>query len=835
MVLADTFQEERDHCIGRLFGSEALIKSQILFTPSASGDNWDSAIDLIFELAKKKAWLREECGWVLFNSLQLLKTVLNGQIFTQIVLKKAHTNDLFRTSEGLSLWIAGQQNFPELALPKHVFHRKDPLHRREKSNLCRILHGTSDGESTASLQKGFWSSRLHFAWGVVFSSVLEDQPKRVSFADLWKEAVDEGLFAASASKERKYWGFLLIQRFILSAPTKTIPTLFQKNFKSCFKIQLASKDRYLHSIADRTLKTLHQRAATSTTSYIAVVSAILEIDLAFDRLTKTKTLEQLLSDADLESLEAVVPLLTNLLTLPPKEGKVQDGSALARAVSDLLVSLVRTRSFPSEGTSELSQYRDIVTAILKCFAHLAYTTSSNPTLIQNELFKERITSCLTHTIAKDSTDPSLLPNSVLSYVRELPDAVPQAEEEISTVLDRGWDTLDKITSREQAASGQVKHMLGALKMLYIFVFLQIFKGDTDAINILEELRNCYKSLRNSKVSDDDDGAGGAMLVEVLLSFVSKPSKLFRRLTSQVFSAYTNAINEQGLLLMINVLEAKEDASGLETLFDREEDGSDVEMIDEDASDVEIDMTAGMSSTEPGGDHFSESESADNDNEEDGKELEAFNAKLAQTLRTQSDESSDDDMNDEQMEALDAQITSVFKHRNGARNKKKEKKDARETMVAFKLRVLELLEIFVKQEATSTRALTIVTPLLQLINSTSNKRISEKACGLIQLFAKIYKLAKAEQTPASESLAPGRMLLQQVHRQAAEGGSNAYAMACSRSNLLATKVILNSGGSIDEVLEMNSASQKLCKIRDVFFENFQNWLTQSRQAPVPASG
>ncbi len=51
-----------------------------------------------------------------------------------------------------------------------------------------------------------------------------------------------------------------------------------------------------------------------------------------------------------------------------------------------------------------------------------------------------------------------------------------------------------------------------------------------------------------------DGKESVLLVEILLSLVSRPSVLYRRLASQVFSAYTGVMDGEALesLFLVNV-------------------------------------------------------------------------------------------------------------------------------------------------------------------------------------------------------------------------------------------------------------------------------------------
>lgn len=72
--------------------------------------------------------------------------------------------------------------------------------------------------------------------------------------------------------------------------------------------------------------------------------------------------------------------------------------------------------------------------------------------------------------------------------------------------------------------------------------------------MLDELKTCYVKLAGKGQSDDDeeDVEASDILVEILLSFASKPSQLFRRMGQQVFGAFCSQITATGLQSLVSV-------------------------------------------------------------------------------------------------------------------------------------------------------------------------------------------------------------------------------------------------------------------------------------------
>lgn len=300
-----------------------------------------------------------------------------------------------------------------------------------------------------------------------------------------------------------------------------------------------------------------------------------------------------------------------------------------------------------------------------------------------------------------------------------------------------------------------------------------------------------------------------------------------------------------MLICVQVLEAKESLAGQRDMFDEqdeaENDDDDVEMSD--VEEVNGDIQDGE---RPGDEHSEVTSSSDDDNDDeneadsddeaDNDELAAFDAKLAAALgahrgdedlqANKCDDSSDSDMDDEQMEALDHQLEEVFRARKNATSKKQQKKDARETMVNFKTRVLDLLEIYVKKQHSNNLALDIILPLLRIIRKTNAKQLSQRACGVMREYS---QLCKGKNVPTIKSADPVWKLLREIHAEAMLGGSNAHATACSQASLLLVKTLIGySKEAISGVVDIYSETRKQqlqskkCHVQPSFFTEWNNW-------------
>ena len=338
-----------------------------------------------------------------------------------------------------------------------------------------------------------------------------------------------------------------------------------------------------------------------------------------------------------------------------------------------------------------------------------------------------------------------------------------------------------------------------------------------------------------------------MLIEIILGFVAKPSALFRKSGEQAFTAFASEISLESLTSMLDILAKKETLSGQQDLFDQEaegEEGDDVDM--EDASDVEVLDASDVA--EDNSEDGSENEDGDEEDEDDGEddeELARFENLLAEALKTskpngadateQDDSDDDEDMDDEEMMALEPHLTKIFQERKKISSKKKEKKDAKETMLNFKNRVLDLLSIFVKQQYASPLALHLVLPLTHLVRTTSSQQVATKTFDLLKLYFDTCRNKKI--TPVPEDVDELWDALRAIHAEALKGSSSkVYAHACSRSSLFIVRVLVAADRKNYAAAEAIYSASRVqwwtntkCSLPVSFFVEWDNWSNETRRA------
>jgi len=388
-----------------------------------------------------------------------------------------------------------------------------------------------------------------------------------------------------------------------------------------------------------------------------------------------------------------------------------------------------------------------------------------------------------------------------------------------------------------------------LALLYATTLLQLYDGVPDALAILQDLQTCSKKMKSKEAGASE------LLVEILLALVSRKSPMLRQISEQVFEVFTPQLSSEALQLLTEPLLTEENSRGYQALFENNDEdaemadatdsdaGSDSEngvedVISEIGSDVEFVKLNGADATSDA-DMDDENEDGEDDNsdeasEKEDAELAALDDALAKVLnshRLDKDneaESSDDDsdMTDSEMMALDEKLIDVFKQRVKNSNRKNEKKDAKESVILFKHRVLDLLNIYVKQEASNPLAFKLLLPLLELIRTTSAKPLSNKAMNILTDYSKASKKARTKDTEIDAE--SQFTLLADIHKEATKDLSHAFGKAASTASLLVASSLWTADqDNVDRINAVYAQTFANCqkgkaKMQGAFFSDWINW-------------
>ncbi|KAF2722354.1 hypothetical protein K431DRAFT_222401 [Polychaeton citri CBS 116435] len=849
-------QERRDHSLGRRYALQAVLQSNIFAHKAAELREWLHFLGSVIELMAEKPWLRRECGSMLYEYISSKDAEKLSADFVAQLLPSMQPRNLLKTPEGVAVWLAFSERFPGMKLPKDVWSHNDPLSPKERSILAKIMQEvpTDDAAAEKGAKSGSRQALPSFAWQVVLKH-LSTRHDGKHLSKFWNEAVDQGLFSPSASVERKALGLQVLSIALAAVPVDLLPEVVSASLLRYILTQRADAGkRHLFEASKTPLNQMIARANAEPAAAAPIVKSILSHGPSnFDQVSKTKTVDGIILAADHDAMNAIVSHVKSSLGNLPDRNDGQPKHLSYKLLADLLLAMIRSRHqtpdlFESQKRKTLQPW---VKQAIGEFVEKGYTGKADDEI--RNIARARLSSCLGSLMALDLQHAVVVPAYVVNAIFGS-GKQPAINKQVESAVEIGKQLSQETKQSKKAEQSSVSL---AFELLFAMSIIQVYNGEPDSVAALEDLVSSYQSRGENPDATD-------MLVELLLSFVSKPSALFRKLAEQVFAAFAPELSEEGLNSMLDILQKKESLSGQQELFDEhgsddEEDGEDEsdsnedpgneeeedddaddddddEAIDvEDASDIEL--INGMES-----DSSSSGSDADGNQDGEGDEDEeaAFDRKLKAALGSAAvneaaDASSDDgsDMDDEQMEALDGHLTTIFRERKNNTNKKQENKDAKDTIINFKNRILDLLSIYVRSQYASTLALDIVLPLAILVRETTSKQTAEKAQAVLRQYFDACGRHKA--LPQPEDADAVLEMLEATLTEVKLGGSKLHASACSRSSLFLCKILVAmDADNFKRVAESYAGLQAdwyldpKSKVHSSVFSEFTSWSISTRK-------
>lgn len=862
--------EQRNLLFARLFGIQALLQSGMLLERSSSNvADAQRVTELLAGLAEKKAWLRESCGWTLVQLLDSAAKCSNKTVkaeVTSIVASQATNGDL--TPEKLALLLklstsSSKTNLHHSSLKKgqDIF---SPANLPLVAKILRNATPSEDSEDAAETSKagantGSHNPRVHFIWDVVLDCYFgqgssKASASRAPFADVFRTCVDESLFAANASPERKSWGFQVFCKALPVVPAAEKPLLLTPNFMRTWINQLSGKDRLLHKAATNAVTEVISSVKSSPQAGFALVAQLLgkHGSQNFDNLTKTKTVEGLLSAMDAAGVKEYISWVVNLLATSSEDAK-------RKWALDQLLALVRNTAIPTNDEST----EDVLLYLMACGFFSWNGTVKTGILAQKPitplsdelqgLCRSRFFSCLTELMerttsvvekdgktkrmqgvdAKGETWSSKAFGIFLRLAKDSKTFAQHTTEDNKNLIAIGMAVILR-TRDEIRKTNNERHK--AFEALAVASLLYTHDSPEEASGLLEPLSDLEKRLVNPDVTngkkkastseaDDDEEEEDLSTIELLLDylvgFLEKPSSFLRAVAQHVFVVFVPEINEQGLDHLIDQLGLNQEPA----------DDEDAEMAEgEEEEDDEASSETSEDSTE--------STSSDDDEEENAEEVDPeLRNRVLQALQEGgiADESDDDDeeskdggedsdddeesgvpdLTDEQMLAIDDKLADIFRERLSSR---KNKKQAAEESIAFQNKILDLLALFARKQATNPLILKLVQPLFVLATEADDqaKQVSNKAATILR-----NSVCKVKETPTGVSVDVVEDDLEAVHSFARRTSSGEMAALANIVNVYLTRVCFPKVVSTSLGLNDVTGAAKLLAIYEETLKDFLN--------------
>lgn len=228
----------------------------------------------------------------------------------------------------------------------------------------------------------------------------------------------------------------------------------------CLINQRNDSERFLHNAAKTPLDDMRGRSKKEPEAAAPILKNLITQhgSLNFDQMTKTKTMDSVLSNANDVALEEIV-LLFKQLIYRPEEQDEKVAEIQRRTVADMLVSAVRSRNKENH-IGDDSWLRKLL-IILTELAYFTPTASSSPDDLplpavsgsSRTTFQGRLTSCLAHLLSSKLDIEMEYPYIVVSAIRSKSKSskslslVFQADKAISKTTKQAHKQVEEIAEK----------------------------------------------------------------------------------------------------------------------------------------------------------------------------------------------------------------------------------------------------------------------------------------------------------------------------------------------------------------------------------------------------
>ncbi|KAF8652685.1 hypothetical protein AX16_004190 [Volvariella volvacea WC 439] len=884
-----TGQEERDILFARLFGLTAVVQSGLLvrkgtLTTSASTSSEVSSLEILKEvigqlvgLGEKKSWLRESAWWSISLTVDVLKgseVAWKGEA-VDAMLQSLFADHKAWSPEKVALALKLQTLYPDKGwkdLLTPALKSSIVLSNPNLQALAKILKesGSEDDDekglpraSTAS-----WKPQLHFVWDVILDQLLPPEslePRAALFQDFYRAVVDESLFSATSSPEKKYWGFQVFQKSLKRVDQSSIPMLFTRNFMRSWINHLSNPDRYLHKIAKQAVADVQAFVTSNPHLGFTLILQLTGVNGSkqFDKLTKTKTVENILSSMTADGIYEYINWLLQQVdeSDPSDESDAQTINARRAWIIEQFAALFRNGSIPKED-GWIKTVLDWL--IVHGLFQIKKKSSKSPfkalhsppkPIFSDDLrlgCRTRLLTCIgdltTQTTTVKNGDKVLKATGVASdgepWVSKVLTSISQLEADekhVSLLVEHDEEEVQlhakasSLAFRLSKVSGEQRDVAQGIELLLNAIVLQQYCSGNDEEVDLGTLESCIdaanrmfpeKKSKKARKSDAKKAEGQEdapepvdVLVDIIIGFLEKSTSYFRNLANQAFPLISSSVQGSTVDLILSQLErrkpselaADSDVDEDEMVID--EDGEEEDEEQHDSSDEDSDESEGTSIDE------------DDDSKDEPVDLE-LRKKIEEALRINgaaalSDESDEELMDDDQMMAIDEQIASAFRARATEKRAGKDTNAQREA-THFKNRVLDLVDIFLHKQPTSNHVVRFVIPLVELIAGTSSdeRQLSDKAKGILR-----SRIGKAKEMPVKGLTKEGvTEISNTIHIRARKVHSPELLPILSQCSIFLSKILYSLGGEgsvIDQYRESltDYLTRKNSALNTQFFLDF----------------
>ncbi|NWI24858.1 MBB1A protein, partial [Sula dactylatra] len=305
-----------------------------------------------------------------------------------------------------------------------------------------------------------------------------------------------------------------------------------------------------------------------------------------------------------------------------------------------------------------------------------------------------------------------------------------------------WErTLQSVKNLQKKENKSDSAKVVAFQQLLLLMAIHLFKNPSETMDVLSDLLNCmeraFSKEAKKKKTDNSEPGWVEVMVEILLSLLAQPSLLIRRISKSVFVRICPHLTKRGLQLILDVLDP----------YQEQNEESAVVVMEESDKKIKSAQDADVEGSEDSSDESDTEEENDSGDEEKNEEVDDdFRSQLMNVLQAgdalKGGDESDEELDDEAMMALDKNISALFAEQQKRIQAKKDEKDRmrKEKILRrdFKIKVLDLVEVFLTKQSDNPLVFDIIEPLLRVIEQCMSSDSDKQEVDFLQKTANIFK-------------------------------------------------------------------------------------------------
>uniref|UniRef100_A0A8C7ZNZ7 MYB binding protein (P160) 1a n=1 Tax=Oryzias sinensis TaxID=183150 RepID=A0A8C7ZNZ7_9TELE len=701
---------------GNLFGVLALHQSGRLFKVSICRVVL-ACVQLLQSLSPHKQHLKDLPTKTIMDIL----TEIPEEVFEEVLLSalKSDLASAFNTPEQLQLLLVALQRFPQSLKPKNL---------KKLLGSATIIHADNVPRLIEVLKMAAHSVKKELILPAVALDLLKLSLKEDSFQLFWNKAVTEGMFK-EPSGPTHYLSFRLLGSALPLLSLSQLKEVLSGEVMMHYGEHVVSKpDRFKLAPEMEKYVSDFLRDCQDSDKQLAVVVAFSSLtNNGYPVVPSVWKVVQHLQPAALQSYVAwlrsmfLQPQMTKLLDFSTRKMETPV-SRLRKWLVARLCSIIDNHQVKKEETLIMDVARFV-------FFHAFFSTKK----VSQDIKETQETL----SVSLDDKTRGALVNSFFGLLTSL-HRVPLCEggsaasqKRVLGVTADGAMWIDHLAQYAHVLLNHPKHV--QTSQPFTPEQRQAWDGAVDLFEMLFIL---------TAAEQEEEPEWVEVMVDILLSLLSQPSRHIRLVCRTVFSSICPHLNLAALNAILDVLNPDKNSEENDAVVVTDDGDQTKQRKLEDDEEEEEETEVDSSSS---GEHFIFVSVLFHLIKPDfvcvGDRMRSRMV-LFHIQATEEDASSDEDLDDEAMMKLDQSLSALFSEQKKKIQAKKDEKaklqKEKSLVLDFKIKVLDLLEVFVTRQASNPLVVSLVEPLLNVIDREMNSSSDQQSQDFLRRAADIFR-------------------------------------------------------------------------------------------------